>query len=162
MSVARYTLPTKSNSTACRGRHCRQSWTCSTRSTLSKASVFCRMFFCPNVERLCRIRQNRPCRIRLRRQCVRGLTVLKSQLETLFLLDQIVQQNWELPSPLPKLRICGALEIRNEVCVTSAISSQLSASYLYLSAKVLVEKMVPSYTPRTVSAISHRRLQLMT
>jgi len=51
------------------------------------------VFFCPNVARLCRIRQNRPCRIRLRRQCVRGLTVLKSQLETLFLLDQIVQQN---------------------------------------------------------------------
>jgi len=46
--VARpYKLATKSNSTACRGRHCRQSWTRSTRSTLSKAGDFCR----PNVER---------------------------------------------------------------------------------------------------------------
>jgi len=37
-----YKLATKSNSTACRGRRCRQSWTCSTRSTLSKAGYFWR------------------------------------------------------------------------------------------------------------------------
>jgi len=70
---------TKSNLTARRGRQCRQTWTCSTWSTLSKAGEYC----CKNVAqmsnvfstvgRLCRIRQNRPWRIRLCRQCVPGL-----------------------------------------------------------------------------------------
>ena len=67
-----YTLATKSNSTACRGRHCPQSWTCSTRSTSSKVGDFC----CPNVERpfdMVDFVESRPCRLRLCRQCIPGL-----------------------------------------------------------------------------------------
>jgi len=40
--------PAHSNSTVCRERHCRQRWTCSTRSTLLKVGDFYR----PNVQHL--------------------------------------------------------------------------------------------------------------
>ena len=38
LSLVPYKLATKSNSTACRGRQCRQSWTCSTRSSSSNST----------------------------------------------------------------------------------------------------------------------------
>jgi len=68
----------------CRGQHCHQSWTYSTRSTLPKVGNFCH----PNVERpfgfvtsvygakaTCDFPQSPPCRILLCRQCIPGFSL---------------------------------------------------------------------------------------
>jgi len=83
----------RSNLTACHGRHCRQSWTCSTRLTSSKVSDFCH----PSVERpfdfvtsVYRSKQHGrlsigstvSCPIRLCHQCVPALILAENHYGT--------------------------------------------------------------------------------